>query len=63
MTLEAADSLDAADRLGTVLAVCIEAVDHGDADAETVVARYSGQQWAPRFREVLLEARDTGPIR
>jgi len=35
----------------------------GDAARETVVARYSGQQWAPRFREVLLEARDTGPIR
>ena len=35
----------------------------GAAARETVVARYSGQQWAPRFREVLLEARDTGPIR
>ncbi|MGO9463424.1 MAG: tetratricopeptide repeat protein [Isosphaeraceae bacterium] len=40
MTREPADSLSSADRLGAVLAACIEAVDRGDADAETVIARY-----------------------
>ena len=32
----------------------------GAAGRETVVERYSGQQWAPRFLEVLQEARDSG---
>jgi hypothetical protein len=35
----------------------------GTAARETVVERYSGQRWAPRFFEVLVEARDTGPHR
>jgi glycosyltransferase involved in cell wall biosynthesis len=34
----------------------------GIAARETVVQRYSGQQWAPRFLEVLEEARQRGPI-
>ena len=35
----------------------------GTAARETVLERYSGQQWAPRFYEVLVEARDAGPQR
>ena len=35
----------------------------GTAARETVLERYSGQQWAPRFYEVLVEARDAGPHR
>ena len=35
----------------------------GAAARETVVQRYSGQQWAPRFLEVLREAKETGPVR
>lgn len=35
----------------------------GAAGRETVVERYSGQRWAPRFLEVLHEARETGAPR
>src|SRR5437868_5244579 len=49
MTREPTDALDSADRLGTVLAACIEAVDHGDADAAMVVARYP--EYATELRE------------
>jgi glycosyltransferase involved in cell wall biosynthesis len=35
----------------------------GAAAREAVVERYSGQRWAPRFLEVLTEARDSGPAR
>jgi eukaryotic-like serine/threonine-protein kinase len=49
MTREASDSQDSVDRLGAVLAACIEAVDHGDADPETVLARYP--EFAADLRE------------
>ena len=35
----------------------------GAAARETVVERYSGQRWAPRFLEVLNAARDSRPAR
>jgi tetratricopeptide (TPR) repeat protein/serine/threonine protein kinase len=49
MSDESANSLDSADRLGTVLAACIEAVDKGEADADMVVARYP--EYAAELRE------------
>jgi serine/threonine protein kinase len=49
MTREGPDSQDSANRLGAVLAACIEAVDDGDASVEMVVARYP--EYAAELRE------------
>ncbi len=49
MTRESTDSLDSADPLGAVLAACIEAVDRGEADAATAVARYP--EYAAELRD------------
>ncbi len=49
MTREAADSMDAADRLAAALVASIEAVDRDEADVETVALRYP--EFATELRE------------
>src|SRR5262245_30875375 len=53
MKAESADSLDADDRLGAVLAACLEAPDKGEADEQTLLARYP--EYAAELKELFAD--------
>jgi serine/threonine protein kinase/Flp pilus assembly protein TadD len=53
MKTESADSLDADDRLGAVLAACLEALDKGEADEPALLAQYP--EYAAELKELFAD--------